>query len=41
VLCDARKSRMISLILYGRNDHYGYNLHKRAALSLNAPISVH
>lgn len=27
---------MISLILYGRNDSYGYNLHKRAALSLNA-----
>jgi hypothetical protein len=26
---------MISLILYGRNDNYGYNLHKRAAISLN------
>jgi|GEM_PF-1171516 len=26
---------MISLILYGRNDSYGYNLHKRAAISLN------
>ncbi len=26
---------MLSLILYGRNDNYGYNLHKRAALSLN------
>jgi hypothetical protein len=26
---------MISAILYGRNDSYGYNLHKRAALSLN------
>ena len=26
---------MISVILYGRNDNYGYNLHKRAALSLN------
>src|SRR5579863_87501 len=26
---------MISVILYGRNDSYGYNLHKRAALSLN------
>lgn len=26
---------MISLIVYGRNDSYGYNLHKRAALSLN------
>jgi hypothetical protein len=26
---------MISLVVYGRNDSYGYNLHKRAALSLN------
>jgi hypothetical protein len=26
---------LISLLLYGRNDSYGYNLHKRAALSLN------
>ena len=26
---------MISVILYGRNDNYGYNLHKRATLSLN------
>ncbi|MCC7045637.1 MAG: hypothetical protein IT562_02895 [Alphaproteobacteria bacterium] len=26
---------MISLVLYGRNDNYGYNLHKRAAISLN------
>ena len=26
---------MISIVLYGRNDNYGYNLHKRAALSLN------
>src|SRR5438034_2501506 len=26
---------MISLILYGRNDSHGYNLHKRAAISLN------
>lgn len=26
---------MISVITYGRNDNYGYNLHKRAALSLN------
>ncbi|MGH7102386.1 MAG: hypothetical protein ACREFJ_08310, partial [Acetobacteraceae bacterium] len=26
---------MLSIILYGRNDSYGYNLHKRAALSLN------
>lgn len=27
---------MISVIVYGRNDSHGYNLHKRAALSLNA-----
>jgi hypothetical protein len=26
---------MLSVVLYGRNDNYGYNLHKRAALSLN------
>jgi hypothetical protein len=26
---------MLSYVLYGRNDSYGYNLHKRAALSLN------
>ncbi|MBL8703976.1 MAG: hypothetical protein JNM30_03990, partial [Rhodospirillales bacterium] len=26
---------MISLVLYGRNDNYGYNLHKRAAISFN------
>lgn len=26
---------MISVIIYGRNDSHGYNLHKRAALSLN------
>ncbi len=26
---------MISVILYGRNDNHGYNLHKRASLSLN------
>lgn len=26
---------MLSIILYGRNDSHGYNLHKRAALSLN------
>lgn len=31
---------MISLILYGRNDSYGYNLHKRAALSLNCMSEV-
>jgi hypothetical protein len=27
---------MLSVILYGRNDSHGYNLHKRAAISLNA-----
>jgi hypothetical protein len=26
---------LISIILYGRNDAHGYNLHRRAALSLN------
>lgn len=26
---------MISVILYGRNDTHGYNLHKRAAISIN------
>jgi len=26
---------MISVILYGRNDSHGYNLHKRAAISFN------
>jgi hypothetical protein len=31
---------MLSVIVYGRNDQYGYNLHKRAALSLNA-IAAH
>lgn len=31
---------MISIILYGRNDSYGYNLHKRAALSLNCMAEV-
>jgi len=31
---------MISIILYGRNDNYGYNLHKRAALSLNCMAEV-
>ena len=30
-----RGRTLISVILYGRNDSYGYNLHKRAALSLN------
>lgn len=31
---------MLSVILYGRNDSYGYNLHKRAALSLNTIAEV-
>src|SRR4051812_33550587 len=26
---------MLSIVVYGRNDSYGYNLHKRAALGLN------
>src|SRR5271154_3013000 len=30
-----RVSGMISVIVYGRNDAHGYNLHKRAAISLN------
>lgn len=30
----------ISVVLYGRNDSYGYNLHKRAALSLNCMAEV-
>src|SRR5579872_5143958 len=31
---------MISVVLYGRNDNYGYNLHKRGALSLNCIAEV-
>jgi hypothetical protein len=31
---------VLSLILYGRNDSYGYNLHKRAAISLNCMTEV-
>ncbi|MGH8610856.1 MAG: hypothetical protein ACREYF_02120 [Gammaproteobacteria bacterium] len=31
---------MISVVVYGRNDSYGYNLHKRAALSLNCMAEV-
>lgn len=31
---------MISVIVYGRNDNHGYNLHKRAAISLNAIAHV-
>lgn len=26
---------MITVVVYGRNDHHGYNFHKRAAISLN------
>ena len=31
---------MISVILYGRNDSHGYNLHKRAAISINCIAQV-
>ncbi|WP_422014516.1 hypothetical protein [Reyranella sp.] len=31
---------MFSVILYGRNDSHGYNLHKRAAVSFNALAEV-
>jgi len=31
---------MISIVLYGRNDSYGYNLHKRAALGINCMAEV-
>ncbi len=31
---------MISVLLYGRNDVHGYNLHRRAALSLNCIAEV-
>lgn len=31
---------MISVILYGRNDSHGYNLHRRAAISINAIAEV-
>ena len=31
---------MISVVLYGRNDNYGYNLHKRATISLNCIAEV-
>ena len=31
---------MFSVILYGRNDSHGYNLHKRAAISFNALAEV-
>src|ERR1700728_3299566 len=40
--CAAQPSgaAMISIVLYGRNDNYGYNLHKRAALSLNCMAEI-
>jgi|AGTN01.1.fsa_nt_gi hypothetical protein len=31
---------MLSYILYGRNDSYGYNLHKRAAMSFNCLAEI-
>lgn len=31
---------MLSVIIYGRNDSHGYNLHKRAAISFNAFAEV-
>lgn len=31
---------MISVILYGRNDSHGYNLHKRAAISFNTLAEI-
>ena len=31
---------LFSVILYGRNDSHGYNLHKRAAISFNALAEV-
>jgi hypothetical protein len=31
---------LLSVVLYGRNDNYGYNLHKRASLSLNCIAEV-
>ena len=33
--CARYGTYVISVILYGRNDSHGYNLHRRAALSLN------
>lgn len=31
---------MISVVIYGRNDNHGYNLHKRAAISFNCIAEV-
>ena len=36
----AARGPVISVILYGRNDAHGYNLHRRAALSLNCIAEV-
>jgi hypothetical protein len=32
---DAQRRRLLSIVVYGRNDNHGYNLHKRAAVSIN------
>ena len=34
------EDHLLSIILYGRNDSHGYNLHKRAATSFNALAEV-
>src|SRR5260370_18198871 len=31
---------MLCVVVYGRNDNHGYNLHKRAAISLNCIAEV-
>lgn len=31
---------MLSIIVYGRNDNHGYNLHKRAAVSINCLAEI-
>ena len=36
----ARPKPVISVVVYGRNDAHGYNLHRRAALSLNCIAEV-
>ena len=40
MLAHASGERVISVIVYGRNDAHGYNLHRRAALSLNCIAEV-
>jgi hypothetical protein len=32
---DAQPRRLLSIVVYGRNGNHGYNLHKRAAASIN------